>query len=710
VVRGLWIPSILCLSAAAGGQFPILAASLPLRIDPVLGSVQVFGTQRDPIQAIATDAAGNVYVAGTATQAIPLMNPIAGQSSVNCPSTSSVPSNNCPQIFVAKFDPSGTQLLYSTYLGGDQPAVAAGLVVDRAGNAYVAGTAGANVPQNGQAFVVKLNASGSAILYRVQLTGSTVAHGVAVDAQGESYLTGVSLADDFPAVRALQAQPPLRSLLVTHDGGTTWNSLNQNLPAPGVNWLAIDPTNTATLYAATSIGLYKSSDSGVSWMQILAAGKAVRQVVLAPSAPTTLYAVYGDIVNTPNQLAKSVDGGANWQILTSAIPPPVLSQVLYIGSLAIDPSNASTLWMSTSVSVLQSMDGGAQWSDEADFVHSLTLGDSILPEAGGVIVDPANPARVYVCCGFSPGLAPGSVFRTEDGGKTWTEGQNSGAAGLGPPVLDPRNSSVLYDTWRNGVAHSGDAGQSWDTLTLPAGAPTSETGNAGYTSLKIDASGALYVLNGGGVLLRSADGGATWTSIQGPWDSLAQLLAIDPANVATMYVGNPAPLVPAQGYEHAFLTKLDARGAVKWATLLAGSQRNEAHAVALDTAGNAYVGGRTNSPDFPVANANQSTRRVPSQAGHDYDGFLPKISADGSSLVYGTYLGGSLNDTVNGIAVDGAGNVYMAGETDSTDFPTTDASQAGRLGTSSSRKSTRTGRSWRSPPISAVPAQPRPSP
>ena len=106
-----------------------------LLIDPVLGYAARFGSQgNDPIQALAVDAAGNVYIAGTTTSAIPLLNPINPKPGAgNC-------FQQCEGVFVAKFDATGAKLLYSTYLGGDTRDDAAGIAVDRDGNAYVAGT------------------------------------------------------------------------------------------------------------------------------------------------------------------------------------------------------------------------------------------------------------------------------------------------------------------------------------------------------------------------------------------------------------------------------------------------------------------------------------------------------------------------------------------------------------------------------------------
>src|SRR5207245_8506226 len=90
--------------------------------------------------------------------------------------------------------------------------------------------------------------------------------------------------------------------------------------------------------------------------------------------------------------------------------------------------------------------------------------------------------------------------------------------------------------------------------------------------------------------------------------------------------------------------------------------------IAVDTAGNAYITGGTKSPDFPLANPLQFTcTGCPGTA----DAFVAEIGSNGTALLRSTYLGGSNNDQGAGIAVDGAGNIYVTGFTYSTDFPIT---------------------------------------
>src|ERR1019366_4342171 len=102
-----------------------------------------------------------------------------------------------------------------------------------------------------------------------------------------------------------------------------------------------------------------------------------------------------------------------------------------------------------------------------------------------------------------------------------------------------------------------------------------------------------------------------------------------------------------------------------YSTFLGGSGYDQGNGIAVDSSGNAYVTGTTSSTDFPTMNPLQ-----PTYGGGQWDAFVTKFNPTGSALVYSTYLGGSGNDYGYGIALDGADNAYVTGNTNSTDFPT----------------------------------------
>ncbi|PYN67321.1 MAG: hypothetical protein DMD93_14815 [Candidatus Rokuibacteriota bacterium] len=121
-----------------------------------------------------------------------------------------------------------------------------------------------------------------------------------------------------------------------------------------------------------------------------------------------------------------------------------------------------------------------------------------------------------------------------------------------------------------------------------------------------------------------------------------------------------------------FVTKLNPMGsALIYSTYLGGFGFQEGLGIAVDAAGNAYVAGRTNSLNFPTTpGAFQPNFGGCPELTCFENAFVTKLNPTGSALVYSTYLGGTKNDEATGIALDAAGNAYVTGRTDSSDFPT----------------------------------------
>ncbi|MCI0549842.1 MAG: SBBP repeat-containing protein, partial [Anaerolineae bacterium] len=136
------------------------------------------------------------------------------------------------------------------------------------------------------------------------------------------------------------------------------------------------------------------------------------------------------------------------------------------------------------------------------------------------------------------------------------------------------------------------------------------------------------------------------------------------------------------GQGDGFVAKFKPDGTPVYITYLGGTYLDSAQDIAVDSAGNAYITGWTGSTDFPTVNAFQ-----PNYAGV-WDAFVCKISSDGSTLIYSSYLGGSNQEdrinagTPGSIAVDSTGAAYVTGDTQSDDFPTLNAYQPSLIGTS----------------------------
>ena len=181
--------------------------SLPLIIDPVLSyATYLGGSGYDEAISIAVDASGNAYVGGET-------------SSPNFPTTEGAfqeTSSPTSCAFVTKIAPDGSSLVYSTYLCGSDGVQGVSMAVDAAGNAYVVGgTSSTNFPTTPgafqtansgglDAFVTKLNSTGSSLVYSTYLGGSgddyaySYSNGIAVDSAGSAYVVGTTNSDNFP--------------------------------------------------------------------------------------------------------------------------------------------------------------------------------------------------------------------------------------------------------------------------------------------------------------------------------------------------------------------------------------------------------------------------------------------------------------------------------------------------------------------------------
>jgi hypothetical protein len=121
------------------------------------------------------------------------------------------------------------------------------------------------------------------------------------------------------------------------------------------------------------------------------------------------------------------------------------------------------------------------------------------------------------------------------------------------------------------------------------------------------------------------------------------------------------------GNMDAFVVKMDAAGAITWSTYLGTSGYEHGEGIAVDSDGNVYVAGHTDSASFPMAGSPEQ-----GSLGGKNDTFLAKFNSTGG-LVWSTYLGGSSDDFIynDGLALDNDSNVIISGGTSSSDFPTT---------------------------------------
>jgi hypothetical protein len=313
--------------------------------------------------------------------------------------------------------------------------------------------------------------------------------------------------------------------------------------------------------------------------------------------------------------------------------------------------------------------------------YSTYLGGSGGDQGDGIAVDTAGNAYVT-------GYTMSTDFPTANPLQTNCDNCQAGSSGDAfVAKLNPSGSALVYSTYLGGSDYDVPYGIAVNTagnayVTGWTGSTDFPTANPLQASIKGVRNAFVTELNAGGSALLYS------TYLGGSDNDVAYGIAVDTAGNAyvtgyTMSTDFPTanPLQgtcgSCNGFYTAFVAKLNPTGsALVYSTYLGGSGGDQGDGIAVDTAGNAYVTGWTASTDFPTANPLQ-TNCDNCQAGSSGDAFVAKINPTGSALVYSTFLGGSgPYDYGNGIAVDSAGNAYVTGETDSTDFPTADPLQA----------------------------------
>jgi len=597
-------------------------AARPLVIDPVLiFSTYLGGAGNDIAGGVAVDASGNAYVTGVTTS---LDFPVAGPYGT--------PGRSF-DAFVAKLDPTGSTLLYSTYLGGSELDAAEAIAVDRDGNACITGhTQSSDFPlvrplQPSRStlqdtFVAKLGPSG-ALLFSTYFGGFSASRGIAIatDDNGNVYVTGVG------------------SVPTTATATTTM----------GNSYLAKISASGAVLLYSTRLG-----GSGVD----AAAGVAV-------------------------------DAGENVYVTGRAGSPdfPVRNAVQPVLRGPTDAFVVKLTPLRESASLLaddfDAENGGAAASGYAGFSHwDVVHGDADLGDSSVSAELPVDGLAVHL--GGSGNLA--------------TTLESKATFSLSPlsSIFPAANASLYRLEFRFAGSHAGPP-DSHTTLSVEVEGVYAESfdvaRDAPFTrvvremQVTAPASARIRFATPGGSpgpwlddvsFSRLTEGAdiAYSTFLGGGGDDAGTSIAVDPSGVAHvtgLTASADFPVLSAaqsvlRGPSDAFLVKLGPSGTVVYATYLGGSGEDQGTGIALDPSGGAWVTGVTASPDFPLLHAFQTTH-----AGV-WDTFVTRVDAAGA-VELSTFLGGSGTDQANAIAVDGDGNAYVAGYTDSPDFPTIHALQ-----------------------------------
>jgi len=424
----------------------------PLVIDPVLVySTFLGGGANDRSFGIALDAAGNVYVTGQTL-------------SSNFPTTAGAVDathNGGSDAFVTKLNATGSALVYSTYLGGSGDDNGGGIAVDAAGNAYVTGTtASIDLPttpgafdrdHNGgasDAFVAKLDPTGSALGYSTYLGGGGLdaAFALALDAAGNVSLTGRTASADFPTTPGAFAT----SLSGREDAFVT----------------KLDPTGSALVYS-TYLG---GNDAGLAAGVELGCGIKVDgsgTYVAGDTAST-------DFPTTPGAFDTTYNGGAGsfGDVFVTKLDPSgsALVYATYLGGGSSDSCQGMTV--DTAGHVYVSGSTGSADFPTTPGAYDTTFNGGIL-DAYVTKVNPTGTGLVYSTFLGGSGADANARVAVDAAGNAYVTGETGSAfdfpitANAPQPVfggsldafvakLNPGGSTLLFSTYLGGVGF--DAG------------------------------------------------------------------------------------------------------------------------------------------------------------------------------------------------------------------------------------------------------------
>jgi hypothetical protein len=325
-------------------------------------------------------------------------------------------------------------------------------------------------------------------------------------------------------------------LLKSTDGGAGWNAVGSGLvpglQKPGISAFTIDPRSSSTLYAATSDGVYRSTDGGISFAPYSRArALSVSSVALDLQRSGTLLAGGASVA------FKSEDAGMSWITTGTHLGD-------WVVALAIDPQNPSIAYagtgdeecgFGTSGGIFQSVDGGTSWVD-------IRAGFGCI---SGIAIDPQTAGTVYAGSWYS-----GGVNKSTDGGGSWNA-MNSGLQGsifgvyISALAIDPQTPRTLFAVaGAGGVSKSTDGGAHW--VGANSGIPAFPYPNGAalavdpQTPSTVYAAFALY--NAGGGLLKSIDGGANWRNLFPTSPTHVYAVAINPQSPSTIYAGTESGL------------------------------------------------------------------------------------------------------------------------------------------------------------------------
>ena len=303
------------------------------------------------------------------------------------------------------------------------------------------------------------------------------------------------------------------TLFESTDGGASWFAIGYGIPtSTAVTGIALDPQRSGIIYAATTAGLFKSTNAGNLFAQLTTAPNAsIDSVTVDPQMSDIVFVVSGA------NLFKSSDGGAHFASANNGIAAGGAGVIL------IDPQ-AHTNLISVGVNQYWSTDGGASWTLATTLVPGNTTG-----VARGIAIDPTTSGVAYF-----------GNYKTTDGGKNWALLTNSPPVS-GTIVPDPTHAGTIYYAGQSkfgGQVVKTTDGTNYTTLKtmpIPYGAFQPPLAlNPANTNTMILSDPQLDIV-------RSTDAGATWTAVTQGFSCVnTASVSIDGFAAANVYVATPA--------------------------------------------------------------------------------------------------------------------------------------------------------------------------
>jgi len=285
-----------------------------------------------------------------------------------------------------------------------------------------------------------------------------------------------------PPVRGVPKPPICREFAYGTPGTTDWNRNN--------GWVldvAVDPIDSNVVYSAAA-AVRKSADGGRTWKTVLvprkwrrAYGVVVTRIAIAPTYPESIYAIAHNGDNGATAIYKSTDGGTAWRVTGggSNLPPSCCGDSQ--DALVVDPGNPQTLYAAVGDNVFATTNGGASWQPAANGLPANDVTSlAVDPERSGTVYATVELNLNHVHPSNGVPKTTGAIYKTTDGGQTWTEVLSG--SGADKVAVDPARPSTVYAAgwaggryqshasgcgthpacfWQYHLLRSLDAGQTW---------------------------------------------------------------------------------------------------------------------------------------------------------------------------------------------------------------------------------------------------------